>query len=253
MTTTRTIIITGASSGIGEATAIRFAQDGAQVVLAARRTDRLADLQRRIEAAGGAALAVTCDVAQRDDVEALARTTIDRFGRIDVLINNAGIMPLAPMVKGRYSDWDDCIDINIKGVLYGIAAVLPTMRAQKTGHIINVSSVAGRKTFPGATVYCATKHAVHTISEGLREELATLGYDDGNRIRVTTIAPGVVTTELPASIRDDETREGASAYYARIPGPLQSEDIAEAIAYAVNAPDHVGVNEILIRPTAQMR
>jgi len=249
----RVTIITGASSGIGEATAERLARSGDIVVLAARRTDRLDAVRERIEGNGGQSSAVTCDVSKREDVERLVSTTLEAHGRVDALINNAGIMPLAPIVKRRVEDWEDTIDINIKGVLYGIAAVLPTMLEQQRGHIINVSSVAGRKVFPGAAVYCATKHAVHAISEGLREELATRGYDDGNRIRVTTIAPGVVATELPDSIRDDETRDGAKAYYDRLPGPLSSEDIAEAIVYAMEVPEHVGVNEILIRPTMQMR
>ncbi|MEM7229393.1 MAG: SDR family oxidoreductase [Planctomycetota bacterium] len=249
----RTVIMTGASSGIGAASAMGLAARGANIVLAARRTDRLSELESTITAAGGTAMSVACDVSSQDDVTRLAEKTVDTYGRIDVLVNNAGIMPLAPMTKRRIEDWDSCIDVNIKGVLYGIAAVLPTMLEQKSGHIVNISSVAGRKIFPGAAVYCATKHAVHVISDGLREELAAQGKHDGNRIRVTIIAPGLVATELSNSILDDETRKQSSAYFASIGTPLESEDIAAAIEYAVTAPDHVGVNEILVRPTRQIR
>jgi NADP-dependent 3-hydroxy acid dehydrogenase YdfG len=246
-------IITGASSGIGQATAIALAERNCKVVLAARREDRLAQIKQQVVSAGGHALAVPCNVAERDQVQQMVQRAIDTFGRIDILINNAGVMPLAPMAKCRMDDWDYQIDINIKGLLYCTGYALPAMLEQKSGHIVNVSSVAGRVVFPGAAVYCGTKHAVHAISDGLRSEMAERSREDGNQIRVTIIAPGVVTTELPDSILDEETREGAKKYYGAIPGPLTSEDIAASILYAVQAPPHVDVSEILIRPTAQVR
>jgi NADP-dependent 3-hydroxy acid dehydrogenase YdfG len=162
-------------------------------------------------------------------------------------------MPLAPLAKCRMDDWDAMIDVNVKGLLYGVGLALPIMLAQKTGHIINVSSVAGRRLFNGGAVYCGTKHAVHAISEGLRGELSERAAEDGNQIRVTIIAPGVVKTELPDSIRDEETREVSRQYYDGLPGPLMSEDIAASILHAIQAPPHVDINEILIRPTAQVR
>jgi NADP-dependent 3-hydroxy acid dehydrogenase YdfG len=246
-------IVTGASSGIGEAAAVALARRGAKLVIAARRADRLADLAGRINEAGGQALAVTCDVTDRAQVKSMVDRTMVTFGRIDVLINNAGIMPLAPLAKCRIDDWDAMIGVNVKGLLYGIGFVLPIMLAQKTGHIINVSSVAGRRVFNGGAVYCGTKHAVHAISEGLRGELSERAAEDGNQIRVTIIAPGVVKTELPDSIRDEETREVSRRYYDGLPGPLMSEDIAASILHALEAPPHVDINEILIRPTAQVR
>jgi NADP-dependent 3-hydroxy acid dehydrogenase YdfG len=248
-------IITGASSGIGEATAPApaLAAQGATVVIAARRADRLALLRRKIVSTGGTALDVACDVAVRDSVRNLIDATMQRFGRIDILINNAAIMANAPMSKCRIDDWDDMIDINIRGLLYGIGYALPVMLKQKTGHIVNISSIAGRKVMNGGIVYCATKHAVHVISEGLRSELAESAPQDGNRIRVTVIAPGVVMTELPESIRDEHHREISRKYYNSVQGPLLSGDIAEAILYAVTAPPHVGVNEVLVRPVSQAR
>ncbi len=249
----RVAIITGASSGIGEATARAMAHSNCKVVLAARRVDRLQKLTDEIIEAGGRALPVQCDVADRAQVERMVERCLETFGQLDILINNAGVMPLAPMAKCRMDDWEHQIDINIKGLLYCTGYALPVMLKQKTGHIVNISSVAGRVIFPGAAVYCGTKHAVHAISDGLRSELADQAKDDGNQIRVTIVAPGVVTTELADSIRDDETREGTQKYYSTMPGPLTSEDIAAAIQYALEAPSHVDVSEILIRPTAQVR
>ena len=246
-------IITGASSGIGEAAALALAGRGSRVILAARRAVRLADLEKRIVKEGGHALAQHCDVAVRSDVQAVINRAVDTFGRIDVLINNAGIMANAPLSLCRVGDWDAMIDINIKGLLYGIGCALPIMLRQKSGHIINVSSVAGRKVFPGGVVYCATKHAVHAISEGLRYELAERSGEDGNTIRVTTIAPGVVDTELPDSIREETTRAGFKGYVQSLRDPLTSQDIANAILFALESPVHVGINEVLVRPTAQIR
>ena len=245
-------IITGASSGIGEATAIELGRRGSKVILAARRGDRIETLARQIVKCGGHAVAVECDVTQRDQVASVIDIAMRDFGRVDILINNAGIMPLAPMAKCRMDDWDAMIDVNLKGLLYGIGLTLPIMLAQGDGHIVNVSSVAGRRVFPNGCVYCGTKHAVHAISEGLRQELADLHKQQGNKIRVSVIAPGVVTTELPDSIRDNETREQASGYYSSLPGPLLSQDIADSIVYCLQAPEHVNVNEVLIRPSSQI-
>jgi len=245
-------IVTGASSGIGEATARALASRGAPVVLAARREDRLRTLAEGIRAQGGAAEAVACDVRRRDDVTRVVKTAHDRFGRIDILINNAGVMPVSPIAAARMDDWDTMIDINIKGALYAIAHVLPIMLAQKTGHIVNISSIAGRFIFPGNVVYCATKHALHVISEGLRQELAQHEPpQDG--IRTTIVAPGIVDTGLPDSSTDAVQRERMRAYYKSVPNPLTSDDVAQAILHALTAPPHVNVNEILVRPVRQVR
>ena len=180
-------IVTGASSGLGESTARHLAARGAKVVLAARRTDRLDTVVAEIREAGGEAIAVATDVAQRADLEKLAAATVEAFGRIDVLVNNAGVMPLSPIDKLKVDEWDRTIDVNIKGVLYGIAAVLPRMQAQGSGHIVNVASIAGLKGFtPIGTVYSATKHAVRAISEGLRVEMGNSG------VRVTIVSPGAI-------------------------------------------------------------
>lgn len=237
-------IITGASSGIGEATARALASKGYAVALAARRVERLEALKGEIEAAGGKAIAVATDVAKRSDVEALAKATLDAYGRIDVLVNNAGLMPLSFMKNLHVDEWDRMIDVNIKGVLYGIAAVLPTMMAQQGGHIINVSSVAGRRLFPSGAVYCGTKFAVTAISEGLRAELApSMG------IRCTVIEPGVVRTELTSTITDEDVKPFSEAIQKMT--ALESEDIANAIVYAATQPQHVNVSEILVLPTQQ--
>lgn len=246
-------IVTGASSGIGEATARRLAERGAIVVAGARRLDRLETLVRDIESNGGNALAVSCDVTDRAQVHGLIDAAVEGWGRLDVLINNAGIMRLAPIQTCRTDDWDEMIDVNLKGLLYGIASAMPVMLGQRTGHIVNVSSVAGRRLFPGAAVYCGTKHAVHAISEGLRRELAESAKDDRNTIRVSVVAPGVVATELPDSITHEDTRTISKRYYDTFRDPLTSEDVAEAILYAVDAPPRVNVNEILVRPVAQVR
>ena len=238
-------IITGASSGIGEATARRLAESGARVVLAARRVERLEALAVDIEHHQGTALVAPTDVTDERSVQRLARRALDAFGRIDILINNAGIMPLSPISKLRVEEWDRMIDVNIKGVLYCIAATLPTMLEQGSGHIINVSSVAGRRPFPSGTVYSATKFAVRAISQGLRLELSPI-----NGIRVTDIEPGVVATELTHHITDNETANRFQEMWAE-KTPLESIDIAETILFVLSRPDHVNVNEILVRPTDQ--
>ncbi len=238
-------IITGASSGIGEATARRLAESGARVVLAARRVERLEALAADIERREGAALVAPTDVTDERSVQRLARTALDAFGRIDILINNAGIMPLSPIAKLKVEEWDRMIDVNIKGVLYCVAATLPTMLEQGSGHIINVSSVAGRRPFPSGTVYSATKFAVRAISQGLRLELSPI-----EGIRVTDIEPGVVATELTHHITDKETANRFQEMWAE-QTPLESIDIAETILFVLSRPDHVNVNEILVRPTDQ--
>ncbi len=241
----RTAIVTGASSGIGAATARALAGAGASVALAARRVERLDALRKEIESEGGRALAVRTDVSRRGEVDTLAEAALDAFGRIDILVNNAGVMPLAPLRERRVEEWDRMIDVNVKGVLYALAAVLPTMLEQGGGHIVNVGSVAGRRPFPGGTVYSATKFAVRSISAGIHKELSA-----SEGIRVTDIEPGVVDTELPESIAYDESRE---SFYDRWEDRrmLEAEDVADAILFAVAAPDRVNVNEILVRPTDQ--
>jgi NADP-dependent 3-hydroxy acid dehydrogenase YdfG len=249
----RVAVVTGASSGIGAATARALGARNASVVVAARRTDRIEALAKEIVRGGGHAVAVPCDVSDRAQVDEVVATALRDFGRVDVLVNNAGIMPLAPMTVAKVEDWERTIDVNVKGVLYAIAAVLPPMLAAGRGDIVNVSSVAGRHVFPTAAVYCASKFAVHAISDGLRGELAEQAKTDGNAIRVTVVAPGVVKTELPGSIADDATRGDFEAYVGSMRAPLRSEDIADAILHALEAPDHVGLNEILVRPREQVR
>ncbi len=240
-------IVTGASSGIGEATALRLAQAGATVVLAARRVERLEAVASSIarSGGGGTALAVTTDVTDSMSVQEMARKTREAFGRIDILINNAGIMPLSPISKLKVEEWDRMIDVNIKGVLHCIAATLPSMLEQGSGHIINVSSVAGRRPFPSGTVYSATKFAIRAISQGLRLELSPT-----EKIRVTDIEPGVVTTELTQHITDRETADRFTENWGD-KRALDSEDVAETILFVLSQPDHVNINEILVRPTDQ--
>ena len=240
----KTAIITGASSGIGQAAAKELANKGYSVMLAARREDRLVDLKKEIEDAGGRAAYKVTDVTSAEEMKKLAEATIEQFGQIDVLLNNAGLMPLSFMNKLKIDEWDRMVDVNIKGVLYGIAAVLPHMEERKEGHIINVSSVAGHDVTKGSAVYSGTKFAVRAITEGLRQEL-----DPAMNIRATIVSPGAVATELTETITDKDILSAFSN------GPsmefLQAEDIARAIGYAVEQPAHVDVNEILIRPRQQ--
>jgi len=238
----KVVVITGASSGIGEATAKRLAAAGASVSLGARRKDRLERLAGEIREAGGKAHVAVTDVVRRADVEALVRGAREAFGRVDVLVNNAGLMPLSPFERLKVDDWDRMIDVNVKGVLYGIAAALPIMKEQRSGHIINVSSVAGHKVRPGNSVYAATKHAVRVISEGLRMEVKPYG------IRSTIISPGAVATELADSVTEPDLQERTRALYAMA---IPADVIARAIAYVIAEPSEVDVNEILVRPTAQ--
>ncbi len=240
----KVVVITGASSGLGETTVRYLASQGAKVVLAARRADRLNQIVQEISQAGGQALAVITDVSKKVDVDALIETTIAQFGRVDVLVNNAGLMAQAPLAKCKVDEWDRMIDINIKGVLYGIAAVLPYMQQAKSGHIINLSSVAGLKvSVGGGVVYSATKFAVKAISEGLRAEMAPYN------IRVTTLYPGAIESELKFGSSDQETGEIVQAFYRDF--EISSDSVAHAIAYAISQPDDVGINDITIRPTRQ--
>lgn len=242
--TDKVAIVTGASSGIGEATARSLAQKGCKVVLAARRKERLENLKKEIEQDGGKALVVETDVTKRSDCKQLAEATKKEFGRIDILVNNAGLMPLSFVKKLKEDEWEKMVDVNIKGVLNCTAAVLPAMQEQKGGHMVNISSVAGRRNFPGGAVYCATKYAVRAFSEGLRQELSP-----SENIRVTIIEPGAVTTELPETITDEDILEGFEKMKEMT--FLESEDIAESIVYAVSQPGRVNVAEILVMPTEQ--
>ena len=237
----KVVIITGASSGVGEATARRLGASGAKLMLAARREDRLKDLVAAIEKTGGTVAYRVTDMADRAQVQALAEATLETYGRIDVLVNNAALISASPLDQIKVDEWDQMIDVNIKGVLYGIAAVLPTMRQQKSGHVINLSSVGGHKVLPGAAVYCATKYAVRAISEGLRLE-------SNGEIRSTNISPGAVATELTSTITDGETTSWVNQQYSLA---NDADAIARAIAYAIEQPADVDVNEIIIRPTRQ--
>jgi NADP-dependent 3-hydroxy acid dehydrogenase YdfG len=237
----KVVIITGASSGLGEATARRLAKNGAKLMLAARREDRLKELVADIQKDGGIAKYHVTDVSDRNSVEALAKATYQAYERVDVLVNNAGLMPLSPLDEIKVDEWEKMVDVNIKGVLYGVAAVLPIMRQQKSGHIINLSSVAGHKVFSGGTVYCATKFAVKAISEGIRLE-------SHGQIRSTNISPGAVDTELTNTISHDETAKGINQLYSVA---IEADAIARAITYAIEQPQDVDVNEMIIRPTKQ--
>jgi NADP-dependent 3-hydroxy acid dehydrogenase YdfG len=237
-------VVTGASSGIGEATAEALAAEGATVVVAARREDRLTDLVGRIRTDGGRVLAAVCDVAEESQAHGLIRKAEEEFGNVDILVNNAGVMLLSTVGKGLSDQWRQMFEVNVMGVLYVTDAGIAVMKEQDSGHIVNVSSLAGRKvTRDSSGVYAGTKFAVHAISEGLRQELLE------DNIRVTVVAPGAVDTELPDHITDEDARESLSGLMSL--ERLQPEDIANAIVYAVTQPERVSVNEILIRPTQQ--
>lgn len=242
MITGKIVAITGASSGIGEATALLLAERGANVVLGARRVDRLEALVARITKSGGTAVAVPTDVVKRGDVENFVKVALERFGRLDVMVNNAGIAPISPFDELRVEDWDNMIDVNVKGVLYGIAAALPVFRKQESGHFVTVCSVAGLKIVPTMGVYGATKNAVRTICEGLRQEA-------GPNLRVTTISPGYTRTELSNSMTSEAMKASSQAGMEKF--GITPDAIARAIAFAIEQPPEVDVNEINIRPTAQ--
>ncbi|MFF5563005.1 SDR family oxidoreductase [Streptomyces sp. NPDC012623] len=238
--TSKVVAVTGASSGIGEATARRLATDGHRLLLGARRTERLDALVKEITAAGGTAAFQRLDVTDAGDFRAFMSAARARYGRVDVLVNNAGVMPLSPLEALKTDEWDRMIDVNVRGVLHGIAAALPAMRAQGGGHFVNVASVGAYEVSPTAAVYCATKFAVRAISEGLRQE------STGN-IRVTLVSPGVTESELADSISDPAAREAMKTYRAVA---LPASAIADAIAYALSQPTQVDVNEIIVRPAA---
>jgi NADP-dependent 3-hydroxy acid dehydrogenase YdfG len=237
----KVVVITGASSGLGEATARLLAGRGAKVVLGARRTDRLAAVVADIERSGGEAVAKTTDVTRRADVEALVQAALQKFGRVDVMVNNAGLMATSPIARLLVEEWERMVDINIKGVLYGIAAALPLFQRQGSGHFINISSVAGHKISMGSAVYAGTKFAVRAISEGLRQEV--------EGIRTTIISPGAVRTELPLGISDPESATRIQEFYRQ--QAISPDAVARAIAYAIEQPADVDINEVLLRPTVQ--
>jgi NADP-dependent 3-hydroxy acid dehydrogenase YdfG len=234
----KVVVITGASSGLGEATARHLAGEGAKLVLGARRLDRLRTLATKI---GGAA--IQTDVTDRAQVKALVDHAVKTHGRIDVIINNAGLMPHSLLERGKVDDWNQMIDVNLKGVLYGISAALPHMTKQKSGHIINVASVAAYKVRPGSAVYAATKAAVRMLTEGLRQEVKPYN------IRTTIVSPGAVQSELPQSITEADVAKGIQDFYEAYAIPADS--FARMVAFAISQPDDVDVNEILFRPTAQ--
>ena len=239
----KVVVITGASSGMGEAAARHLAAQGASVVLGARRIERLQSLADELNNQGGRALAVETDVTDPNQVQRLVDEAVQRYGRVDVIINNADLMPHSPLERLKIDDWNRMIDVNIKGVLYGIAAVIPYMKEQEGGHIINVSSVAGHKVRAGGVVYAATKHAVRVISEGLRQEVKPYN------IRTTVISPGAVDTELPNSATEPDVAENLHKFYKEFAIPADS--FARAVAFAMSQPEEVDINEILFRPTRQ--
>jgi len=239
----KVVVITGASSGLGEAAARHLAEQGATVVLGARRADRINALAEEINAAGGKALALQTDVTDPEQVQALVDAAVAQFGRIDVMLNNAGLMPHSPLDRREIDDWNREIDVNIKGVLYGIAAALPYMERQKSGHIINTSSVAGHKVGVNNAVYSATKHAVRVISEGLRQEVKPYG------LRTTIISPGAVATELVESITEPDVKAGIQSFYDE--NAISPDSFARCVAFAISQPEDVDINEILFRPTSQ--
>jgi NADP-dependent 3-hydroxy acid dehydrogenase YdfG len=234
----KTVLITGASSGIGEGIARELAAAGARVFLGARRTDRLERIAAEINAAGGTALFRSLDVTSRADVQAFADAAIAAWGHVDAIVNNAGVMPLSPLASLHVDEWDRMVDVNIKGVLYGIAAVLPHMASRKEGHVINIASIGALNVSPTAAVYCATKFAVRAISDGLRQETQDL--------RVTCIHPGVVESELAGTITDATAAEAMKTWRAVA---LQPDAIGRAVRYAIEQPGDVDVNEIVVRPT----
>ena len=239
-------IVTGASSGIGYATALALSRSGAKVAAGARRMDRLESLQNEISKNGGEVFVQKLDVTIKSECDALADAVLKKWGTIDILINNAGLQPLSFFKNLKVEEWDKMIDVNIRGVFYCTAAVIPTMMNKNSGHIVNIYSMAGRVVYPSGSVYCATKHAVTAFSEGLRQE-----FSQRSNIRVTCIEPGVVATELMEAITDKALEKYVER--TRQMEALQAEDIANAIMFAVEAPRHVNVNEILIRPMTQER
>jgi NADP-dependent 3-hydroxy acid dehydrogenase YdfG len=238
----KVVAITGASSGIGEATALLLAERGAKVVLGARRPEVLKELAAGIEEAGGEAAYLPADVRVRDDVSALVQLACERFGRLDVFFSNAGVMPLSPLDDLRVDDWDAMVDVNLKGVLYGIAAALPVFRRQGSGHFVHTASTAGLRTVPTQAVYSATKHAVRALSEGLRQEA-------GDSVRVTVVSPGMTRTNFAVGLTDPVLRAELTARADAF--AMDPAAIARAVAFAIDQPADVDVGELVVRPTAQ--
>lgn len=237
----KVMIIMGASSGIGEATAKQLAERGAKLILAARRLDRLEAIKEAYPEAN--ILIQQADVTNYEEVQRVAQLALDTYGKIDVLYNNAGIMPTAPIVEGRRDEWQQMLDINVMGVLNGIAAVVPVMAEQKSGHIIATDSVAGHVVYPDSAVYCGTKFAVRAIMEGVRQEQRE------NNIKSTIISPGAVATELYKTINNKEVSE--AVHQDQLESGLTSEDIASAVVFAVDTPDRMSVSDMIVRPTSQ--
>lgn len=235
----KVILLTGASSGIGEATARLLSKQGHRLVIGARRTGRLAALAHDLRSEGGSVEYRALDVTRAEDVQAFADAALTLYGRIDAIINNAGVMPLSPLAALKVDEWDRMIDVNIRGVLHGIAAVLPTMQAQGNGQVINISSIGGLYVVPTGAVYCATKYAVRAISDGLRQE--------HNNLRVTCVYPGVVESELANTITDAGTAEAMRSFREIA---LKPDAIAKAIAHVIDQPDDVDTSDIVVRPTA---
>ena len=239
----KVVIITGASSGMGEAAAKHLAGLGATVILGARRADRIDKLAKDIQQTGAKALAVKVDVTHLEQVKNLVDSAVQQFGRVDVILNNAGVMPLSPMDRVNVEEWNTMIDVNIKGVLNGIAAVLPYMKEQKSGQIINTSSVAGHKVFYGSAVYSATKYAVRALTEGLRMELKPYN------IRTTIVCPGAVKTELLEHISEADIQQANKDYVGEV--GISADSFARVVAFAISQPSDVDINEIIFRPTSQ--
>lgn len=239
----KVIVITGASSGLGLAAARRLAQQGACLVLGARRIERLQQLADELNGEGHRAIAVEADVTRLDDVKRLVDSAVQTFGRVEVMVNNAGLMPISALERLKVEDWERTIDVNIKGVLYGIAAALPHMQRQISGHFVNVASVAGHKIMPNGTVYSASKFAVRALSEGLRQEVKPWN------IRTTILSPGAVDTELPASITEADVAKGMQGFYQST--AISADSFARAIIFAIEQPEDMDVNEIVFRPTRQ--
>jgi NADP-dependent 3-hydroxy acid dehydrogenase YdfG len=238
----KVIAITGASSGIGEAAALLLAERGAKLVLGARRSDRLEALTTRIAEAGGEAVYASTDVTRRDDLSNLVALARERFGRLDVLVNNAGVGPISPLDDLRVEEWEQMIDINLKGVLYGIAAALPVFREQGFGHFVNTASTAAHRIVPNMSVYAATKTAVRVISEGLRQEA-------GDKLRVTVVTPGFTRTDFADDVTNPEVKAQIAESKDRF--AMSPDAIARAIAFAIEQPAEVEVGEVIVRPTAQ--
>lgn len=240
----KVVIVTGASSGIGYSTALKLSKAGAKVAAGARRVEKLESLKKEVQQYGGEILVKKLDVTKKEDCDSFINLVNQTWNKIDILINNAGIMPLSFFKNLKVSEWEQMIDVNLKGILYCTAAVIPYMIAKKSGHIINLSSVAGRIVFPAGSVYCATKHAVTAFSEGLRQELS-----QRYNIKVTCIEPGVVSTELPNTITDKSLESFVKS--VKEMESLKADDIANAIIYSLDSPPYLNINEILLRPLSQ--